>query len=292
MLYSFIIPHKNTVSLLQRCIDSIPQREDAEIIIVDDCSDAEDIDFDHFPGSDRSDVIVIRNYEPIGAGPARNMAIKQAKGKWLIFSDSDDYFTNNLTLMMDKYANDSDIDMVIWNANSINEIGEEKKLIIDMYISNFYKNRINALNTLRYHFWAPWSRMIKRSIYLDNGLEFENVPFGNDIKGILTASRLAKSIAVERYVVYMYWKPTMGSQTHLKQHAKTKYSLLLSVEQILFINKLYMEVNYPFLWPVLIPRELIDDTMLKNILNKYKFSKWQNYVIKVKYIIAKILKLI
>jgi len=37
--YSFVIPHYNTPDLLQRLIDSIPQREDIEVIVVDDNSD-------------------------------------------------------------------------------------------------------------------------------------------------------------------------------------------------------------------------------------------------------------
>ena len=37
--YSFIIPHHNTPELLQRLINSIPQRKDIEIIVVDDNSD-------------------------------------------------------------------------------------------------------------------------------------------------------------------------------------------------------------------------------------------------------------
>ena len=41
--YSIIIPHKNTPSLLQRCLDSIPQRSDIEIIIVDDNSDEQKV---------------------------------------------------------------------------------------------------------------------------------------------------------------------------------------------------------------------------------------------------------
>ena len=36
--YSFIIPHRNVPHLLQRCIDSIPKRDDIQIIIVDDNS--------------------------------------------------------------------------------------------------------------------------------------------------------------------------------------------------------------------------------------------------------------
>ena len=37
--YSFIIPHKNCPDLLQRCVDSIPERDDVQVIVVDDNSD-------------------------------------------------------------------------------------------------------------------------------------------------------------------------------------------------------------------------------------------------------------
>jgi cellulose synthase/poly-beta-1,6-N-acetylglucosamine synthase-like glycosyltransferase len=48
--YSIIIPHKNIPQLLQRCLDSIPRREDVQIIVVDDNSDANKVDFANFPG--------------------------------------------------------------------------------------------------------------------------------------------------------------------------------------------------------------------------------------------------
>lgn len=35
-IYSIIIPHKNILKLLQRCLDSIPERDDVQVIIVDD----------------------------------------------------------------------------------------------------------------------------------------------------------------------------------------------------------------------------------------------------------------
>ena len=43
--YSIIIPHKNIPNLLQRCLDSIPNREDVQIIVVDDNSDPNIVDF-------------------------------------------------------------------------------------------------------------------------------------------------------------------------------------------------------------------------------------------------------
>ena len=64
--------HKNIPNLLQRCLDSIPNREDVQIIVVDDNSDPNIVDFDKFPGLNRSNVEVIFTKEGKGAGYARN----------------------------------------------------------------------------------------------------------------------------------------------------------------------------------------------------------------------------
>lgn len=82
--YSIIIPHKDIPKLLQRCLDSIPQRDDLEIIIVDDNSDPDIVDFDKFPGKDRLNTIIVFDKTGKGAGRARNVGIKNAKGKSFI----------------------------------------------------------------------------------------------------------------------------------------------------------------------------------------------------------------
>ena len=41
--YSIIIPHYNIPSLLRRCLDSIPHRDDVQVIVVDDKSKEEDL---------------------------------------------------------------------------------------------------------------------------------------------------------------------------------------------------------------------------------------------------------
>ena len=43
--YTIIIPHKNAPLLLQRCLDSIPFRDDIQIIVVDDDSSSDVVDF-------------------------------------------------------------------------------------------------------------------------------------------------------------------------------------------------------------------------------------------------------
>ncbi|MCS2966676.1 glycosyltransferase family 2 protein [Bacteroides ovatus] len=90
--FTFIIPHKNIPSLLQRCIDSIPQREDVHIVVVDDNSDSCQVDFSHFPGLNNPFVEVIFTKEGYGAGYARNVGLKQVQSKWVLFADADDFF--------------------------------------------------------------------------------------------------------------------------------------------------------------------------------------------------------
>lgn len=65
-----------------------------EVIIVDDDSDPEKVDFEDFPGSDRCYTQIIFTKEGKGAGYARNVGLRHAKAKWLIFADSDDYFND------------------------------------------------------------------------------------------------------------------------------------------------------------------------------------------------------
>ena len=68
--YTIIIPHKNAPLLLQRCLDSIPFRDDIQIIVVDDDSSSDVVDFMDFPGSSREDVEIIFTKEGKGAGYA------------------------------------------------------------------------------------------------------------------------------------------------------------------------------------------------------------------------------
>ena len=65
--FSIIIPHKGPQWLLDRCVASVPQRDNLQIIVIHD-------------------------EEGRGAGWARNQGLSKAEGSYVIFADSDDYF--------------------------------------------------------------------------------------------------------------------------------------------------------------------------------------------------------
>lgn len=288
MNYSIIIPHKNTPVLLNRMLNSIPLRHDCEIIIIDDNSSEKIVDFNNFPGISRPDTTIILSKEGRGAGYCRNEGLKYAKGEWVFFADADDIFTDSITYLFDKYANVSSIDMVFINAKAFNEKGETYDLALNKYISNYLKGKKDALQILRFQYWTPWSRLIKRKVLVDNSVKFEEVKVGNDTMGILYASKYAERFSVEKEVLYLYYRPITRSQTS-RAYKETYFSRM---DLRFRINEFYIQNNYPYLWPI--TRDFTNKKMnssdeAKEIRSKYNYRKANEVIIFIKYIYYKVI---
>lgn len=173
--FSIIIPHKNIPTLLYRCLDSIPMRDDIQVIVVDDNSNNHIVHFNkRYPHFE-----YFVNKKGNGAGAARNIGLEKALGKWIIFADADDFFTSNLSEMMDKY-NESDSDVILFPIKIVNsdtlEEGEWRttnfnKLVMDKKKTNKYK----LLETA-----ALWSKFIKRSMIETHKIRCEEIFCSND----------------------------------------------------------------------------------------------------------------
>lgn len=90
-LVSIIMPSYNTGKFIAETINSVLAQtyEQWEIIIVDDCStDNTDEVVTPFLGDNR--IKYFKNEKNSGAAISRNRALREAKGKWIAFLDSDD----------------------------------------------------------------------------------------------------------------------------------------------------------------------------------------------------------
>lgn len=90
-LVSIIMPSYNTANYIEASIESVQHQtyENWELIIVDDCStDTTDEVVRPFL-SDRR-IRYLKNEKNSGAAISRNCALREAKGKWIAFLDSDD----------------------------------------------------------------------------------------------------------------------------------------------------------------------------------------------------------
>ena len=204
--YSIIIPHKNIPELLQRCLDSIPRREDVQVIVIDDNSDPGIVDFEKFPGLGDPFVEVIFKKKGKGAGYARNEGLVIAIGKWILFADADDYFSNNFLQYLDNYV-DSHFDLIYFGINGI-DAGTEKENSRGKEINRLMFEAINnqEYDTYKYGVWEPFGKIIKRSIVNDNNIKFDETMVINDMMFSLKVATLAKNIHFDANKIYTYEK--------------------------------------------------------------------------------------
>lgn len=199
--FTFIIPHKNSPDLLERCLGSIPRRSDVQIIVVDDNSDPTIVDFNHFPGLKDSSVEVFFTKESKGAGYARNMGLSHATGKWIVFADADDFFLPRLQDAMDLFL-ESDSDVIFFKNQSIripsgepSPRGIELNRRVDLSLSN-------GDCTMAVLYSSPWQKFFRLRFLSDNHIFFNEVRWGNDVVFMGRVAAAAQKLEASPLEVY------------------------------------------------------------------------------------------
>ena len=198
--FTIIVPHYNTPQLLERCIASIPGREDVQIIVVDDCS------FDTSELCETFEKLKLRhNFElyrtPQGgsAGRARNIGLDHAKGKWLIFADADDFFDERLSEVMDKYL-DAGEDVIFFNFRSVLSEDISKSSNRESTYNDFFRQyaRDHKEDNFRFLYCTPWGKMIKRCLVDGNNIRFDETRYANDAMfAVLIGCKARKILSID-----------------------------------------------------------------------------------------------
>ena len=119
-MISIIIPVYNVEQYLDKCLQSVIHQtyQDIEIILVDDgSSDNSGILCDKWQEKD-SRIKVIHKSNG-GVSNARNVAIEQANGEYLMFIDSDDIVSDDLCKVLFEMLKNNNADISICNATHI-----------------------------------------------------------------------------------------------------------------------------------------------------------------------------
>lgn len=205
LTYSIIIPHRDIPQLLQRCLESIPQHPDLEIIVVDDNSDPKVVDFACFPGQERSDTTIILDKTGLGAGHARNIGLEHAKGKWLLFTDADDIYVDDMYDILN-HKKESDADVIFFKMRSVmsNDLNKPIKRMtyINTYIDDYLMTGDERNIRLRHP--VPWGKMIKRDFVSRNHFHFDETQYTNDNFFAVCVGYYAKKIEAVDIVLYIY----------------------------------------------------------------------------------------
>ena len=235
--YSIIIPHKDSTELLRRCLHSIPERGDIEVIVVDDNSQLDAEAEATFPGKERNNVTCIFNKETgRWAGGARNIGLEKAHGEWLIFADADDYFEPGAFDVFDKHASDS-ADIVFFNVCSrFSDTGEpsNRDAHLRPLLEGYRQGDIKSEYLLRLNFHEPWAKMIRHQIVRKKNLVFDEIRWANDEIFTTKLGCYAKEIAVDLSIVYCI-TVAQGSLVHQRslESRRCRYEVMLRANKIL-----------------------------------------------------------
>ena len=138
-LVTIITPSYNSAKLITLTINSVINQSYSawELIIVDDCSTDNSCEIiQSFIDSD-SRIKLIKQDQNAGAAAARNTGIEHAKGQFIAFLDSDDYWHREKLEKQLKYFEQYDVDVVFSEYYRFNSSGIIGKVSVPQQEINF-----------------------------------------------------------------------------------------------------------------------------------------------------------
>lgn len=211
MTFSIIIPIYNVEKYLRQCIDSVLAENflDCEIILVNDGSPDGCSEICDEYANKYSHIKVIHKHNG-GLSDARNAGIKEAKGDYLIFLDSDDYWINinknqknyiggGILSDLQLLTNDK-IDLILHpSSDNIRRIPKEISFTNNDFINNF-----EALVKSGYYVSNAWTKIVRREIIIKNNLFFPKGYIHEDLPYSLALARFVKTFAIYNNPFYQY----------------------------------------------------------------------------------------
>ncbi len=275
-LISIIVPIYNVEEYLCRCIDSILNQsyKNFELILVDDGSP------DNCPKicdayAKRDHRIIVIHKKNGGLSDARNYGIEIAKGKFLIFIDSDDFIHSKYVEKMYLIQKETKSDLVICGYNTVVSMDD---IDFKQEFSNQYKivtpkQAINQIySDIPYNgliIVVAWNKLYKRELFKNIRYPFGKISEDNFV--IVDILEQCEKIAISEDKMY-YYVISENSITRSKYSIKN-FDLLDAMELrtdkiIKYGNEVYKKhINY-YLNQIYIDYYRTSDKLLRNMLRK------------------------
>jgi len=182
ILVSILVPVYGVESYIERCAHSLFQQTftDIEYIFVNDCTKDNSISIITNVLSEYTNRIkntrIINHIINKGVSEARQTALQAAKGKFILFVDSDDYIELNMVELLYQKAVDTNADMVL--CSFYNEYSTKKTT---EHIVKPFRNKIELMQNT-YAFPSFWNKLFKRELLTKFKISFPNeINYGEDL---------------------------------------------------------------------------------------------------------------
>lgn len=232
-----IVPVFNVENYLKSCIDSILAQSltDFEIILINDCStdDSEKIITEYIEADSR--VKYIKQEQNQGQGIARNTAIKNALGEYILFVDSDDYIHENSLEVLYTKSKELDLDFLESSYYKVFHKNHSKQPIAtfeEVLTGEEY------LEQIPFTVGVIWNKLWKTSFIKENNLSFSSDIF-EDVRFFSDATEVAKKVYRIDFPFYFYIERDNSTMTSVvsKKHIDSQMALLRHLEKCYLNSK-------------------------------------------------------
>lgn len=203
---------------IKRCLLSILDQdfEDMEVLVVNDCTPDKSIDItkeiaaSHPKGNK---IRIINQPQNMGCWAARNRILDEAKGKYILLIDSDDYFSEGAISALYKEAERTDVEITYGSISIVNEEGmpiphngvqglrqKDFVLIGEDKLASYANDNIREP---KLHSFI-WNSLIRSDFIKKHRLKFKKTKFWDDVLFNADMQPLVQSAAFISKVTYNY----------------------------------------------------------------------------------------
>lgn len=233
--FSIILPVYNGLTHdLPICLEHIwsqPLDPDLyEVICIDDCSTDGTREWLHKQQKLHPNLKVLENERNLRQGGARNRGFKEAKGKYIMLVDQDDYYHEDIFEKIYHHLKNNELDLLIVDCAYQTPGHESNKL------QHNFKHRevmtgdeMIERNSIPY---APWKFIFLRSLILDNNLFFEENERIEDVDWVHKMTHYAKKAQYQPFLFVHYNKGDLSTTMSSYRSSETVYSSLRMAKRL------------------------------------------------------------
>ncbi|WP_051656765.1 CDP-glycerol glycerophosphotransferase family protein [Butyrivibrio sp. AE3004] len=250
---SVVVPSYNTEEFIDTCLSSIANQtfKDIEVIVVDDGSTDNTVKkINKFVKKDNRFRLIEQEHS--NAGEARNKGLREAKGKYIVFWDSDDFFEPQAIEDLYDRAEAKKADIVIcrhckydtksgmkmYVQSSIAFLPEE-----EVFSRHEIPERIINVTTN-----VPWNKFFRVDFVRENGIEFQSIEKANDAFFSMSCMAFAERVCfLDEYLVNWRTGQSISTTTDPKRSPLCVFKAFEKTKDFLVSRGIYDEVKRSFI---------------------------------------------
>lgn len=254
MLLSIIIPIYNSNLYLGKCLDSVLSQigPDEELILIDDKSTDDSLKTCLQKKSNNIDknIILINKDKNNGVAHSRNIGLKKASGRYILWIDSDDWVCETYIYDIKKIIGQTNADIILFDYY-IRTNKTNKRLYLSNKQQTGYIEKIDIMTDVaqdKFYSYL-WRIVAKKKLY-------KNITFPTKLN--MMEDYMIYHLLFDNAITYFYIKKPLyyyrvlnNSLSHKQQNTLTLYNITLYREE--FFRKKYLNIAAKYrLCPVLV----------------------------------------